>query len=247
MPASEHDSLPPPADENICLWRYMDFTKFVDLISSGRMFFCRADKFRDPYEGSLSSANEALKDVIYGSAPEEQRDRLVEDGKRLRRSLRQWTYINCWHANDHESAAMWDLYAKTNESIAIKTTFSKLKHCLPKESHLGMVNYVDYERWAIPETNLLYPFIFKRKSFEHEREARAIIIDLQGLANCEDVEKTNAQFGRSVSLNLNDLIETIYVSPEASGWFTKLVEKVSETYQIKAEVIKSDLYKSPIY
>jgi hypothetical protein len=34
---------------------------------------------------------------------------------------------------------------------------------------------VHYETSWIPESNPLFPFIYKRLSFEHEREIRAII------------------------------------------------------------------------
>lgn len=37
-----------------------------------------------------------------------------------------WMYISCWHMNEYESAAMWKLYAKSSDAIAIQTTFQKL-------------------------------------------------------------------------------------------------------------------------
>ena len=39
---------------------------------------------------------------------------------------RDCTAVNCWHINEHESAAMWDLYLKSNEGIAIQSTYQKL-------------------------------------------------------------------------------------------------------------------------
>ena len=39
-----------PVDETI-IWRYMDFTKFVDLLLNGKLFFNRSDNFEDPFEG----------------------------------------------------------------------------------------------------------------------------------------------------------------------------------------------------
>jgi len=29
--------------KDVTIWRYMDFTKFVDLVSTREMFFCRSD------------------------------------------------------------------------------------------------------------------------------------------------------------------------------------------------------------
>jgi len=37
---------------NAQLWRYMDFTKYVSLLSSRALYFTRADQFEDTYEGA---------------------------------------------------------------------------------------------------------------------------------------------------------------------------------------------------
>ena len=42
------------------LWRYMDFAKFVSLLESRALFFVRADKLDDPFEGALSEVNKAI-------------------------------------------------------------------------------------------------------------------------------------------------------------------------------------------
>ena len=46
---------PPPADT--ILWRYMDFTKFVSLLEKRSLFFARADKLGDPFEGATPINN----------------------------------------------------------------------------------------------------------------------------------------------------------------------------------------------
>ena len=50
------NSFTPPPD-NAVLWRYISFTKFVSLLTRKALFFARADKLGDPYEGSLSQWN----------------------------------------------------------------------------------------------------------------------------------------------------------------------------------------------
>lgn len=49
-----HELFIEPQDQNAKIWRYIDFTKFVSLIDSQELFFARADKFDDPFEGSFS-------------------------------------------------------------------------------------------------------------------------------------------------------------------------------------------------
>lgn len=44
-------------DKNATIWRYMDFTEFVDILSNGGLFFARVDKLGDDFEGSCPKAN----------------------------------------------------------------------------------------------------------------------------------------------------------------------------------------------
>ena len=43
------------------LWRYMDVAKFADLLESKALFFARANKLEDPFEGSWPDANHKKK------------------------------------------------------------------------------------------------------------------------------------------------------------------------------------------
>lgn len=70
---------------------------------------------------------------------------------------------------------------------------------------IGSVQYIVYRLDFVPEDDLLRPFLYKRKSLEHERELRAII-------NVEDedeatwVGQTVGSVGRTVPVNLDDFI-----------------------------------------
>ena len=48
---TEHPTFSPPPDDAV-LWRYMDFTKFVSFLDKSSLFFARADKLGDPFEGA---------------------------------------------------------------------------------------------------------------------------------------------------------------------------------------------------
>ena len=43
-----------PIKDSTIIWRYLDLAKFLDLLENQFLFFCRADKFSDPLEGSLN-------------------------------------------------------------------------------------------------------------------------------------------------------------------------------------------------
>ena len=225
----------------------MDFTKFVSLISSSNLFFCRADLFKDPFEGSYSKANVVLRPQAYQGLSPEHIDKIISNGATFSKWIREWTYISCWHANEFESAAMWDLYAKTDEAVAIETKYSSLKNVLPDNSFLGLVKYIDYEKDWLPEGNTFYPFTHKRKSFEHEKEARAIIQDLPIEGERIEVGKNNVSSGANIGVDLNALVEVVHVSPTAPAWFAELVSSVAKKYSISADVKQSSLYSQPVF
>ena len=245
MTLQTHPCFKEPEKKTIKVWRYLDFTKYVSLLSSQSIFFSRSDLFDDPYEGSTTQANIKRRKDIYkkNNIPDE----TFKQMSYLLEKVRQWTYVNCWHMNEHESAAMWKLYAKTNEAVAIQSTYHKLKNCLSGKAYLGIVNYIDYESEWLPGDDTMWPFVHKRKSFEHERELRAVIQDLPVVDNVIKPGLPNPESGQIVPVHLQDLIEFVHVSPESSKWFYLLVKDVTEKYNFKFEVRQSLLAKHPVF
>lgn len=263
MTATNHPIFKAPDDNNICIWRYMDFTKYVSLLEQKSLFFARADILDDPYEGAISEANVRMRPLIY-------RDRITANAfktlSKIHYSARRWTYINCWHMNNGESAAMWKLYARSNESIAIKTTYQILFDYLPEGVFVGVVHYVDYENDRIPEGTDLFNYVHKRKSFEHEKELRALIQELpignkvyrlgrdtpdSAPNNTKDepinYNRTNPDNGRLITVDLGGLINEIRVSPTSSDWYFNLVKSITMKYGLNVSVKRSSLDKEPIF
>lgn len=126
----EHPSFIQPKNDAVKVWKYMDFTKLVSLIDSRCLYFTRADKFEDPFEGSLPKVNVAARAIAPPDLPERVRDSFIEMMNKRGEINRHWpryTAMNCWHMNDYESAAMWKLYLKSDEGIAIQSTYARLK------------------------------------------------------------------------------------------------------------------------
>lgn len=245
----EHPVFEKPSNQNIKVWRYMDFTKFVSLLNSESLFFSRADKFEDPFEGVYSQANKILRPEVYSDIPNQQL--FFEKIDFINRKIREHTLINCWHINEHESSAMWKLYLSSNEGIAIQTTFGKLCESFSNtedEVFLGKVKYVNYETDWIPEGNTFSPFLFKRKSFEHEHEVRAIVqIFSQEFRteNSIDINSPIYEYGKNIEVDLQILIENIYISPTSPKWFVDLIRSVLEKFQLNKNVVQSQLYNNP--
>lgn len=242
---TEHPCFLPPENTNEQIWRYMDFTKLISIINSQSLFFTRADKFNDPFEGSMSAQNVKMRHIVYnGQIPTEQMEKLSN----YRRELRRFMLINCWHMNDHESDAMWKLYLQSNEGIAIQSTFERLKNCFSKTAeriYIGKVLYSDYDKEWIAEDNLMRPFLHKRKSFEHEKEVRAILYKdpKSPIAEQADV----CDIGIDITVDLAILVENIYISPLAQKWFFDLVKTSINKYGYSFNIHQSSLMSEPSY
>lgn len=229
MPAKlDYPRFKQPSNDSIKIWRYMDFAKFVSLISTGRLYFPRADTLLDKYEGSIPRANKNVATENGRSIP-----------KKHRLYMLKKTHISCWYASENESAAMWELYTLSGQGLAIKSSYSKFAELLPycKESpiYLGKVRYINYEKKIMKKDNdSLLPFTYKRKAFKHEKEIRAIFVLPEGAPQ-------HNMIGRPVKIDVNQLIEDIYLAPGSANWFMVAVNAVKDMYKIEAKLHRSSL------
>ena len=84
--------------------------------------------------------------------------------------------INCWHLIEYESNLLWDFYSGKN-GLAIQSTFGRARESFSKTplEILGEpVTYIDFDEDWTPDCNILFPFVYKPKVFENERELRFI-------------------------------------------------------------------------
>jgi len=244
-------------DNNQKIWRYMDFSKYVDLLTTSELHFARADKFEDPYDCSaMQFFGEPYKQLSLANPQGKERTCQVNTFERL------FVYLNCWHMNDVESAALWRLYSENKyETIAIQTTFGKFESEIKNKwsrdgIRISKIKY-DPENAGEPiDGGRLFSslgrenIVYKRKSFEYEQELRAFIFQgfdkfkenytLQNEAHLEKLMKERPEYIR-IKITPSDLIEKVYVSPHAKDLFVELVKNVSG--ELKDRVQKSDLYQ----
>ena len=211
---TEHGEFVPPNSAAV-LWRYMDLTKFMSVLETGSLYFARSDSLGDPFEGSLTRMNEVLQPLMYQDTIPEH---ILRGLSQYRQDLRFQTFVNCWHESDNESAAMWKIYSREYDGIAVKTTFEALCESFTDERtvHIGKINYIDYSSEPIPEGNLFSPFLYKRKMFEHEKEVRALVSSLP--SQTEQSSTGEAAAGLLVEVNLPVLIQEIVVDSRAKDW-----------------------------
>lgn len=235
---------------NSGIWRYMPLDKFIDLIMSESLFFTNAGKMTDRYEGvvprkTLDSKRRRLMDK---GLHESDIDVNLSHYNHSFNSLRDLTLINCWSIRPVESYALWKIYLGGSKSgVAVKSTVSKLKKAIDggndsydEDIFVGKVNYTDY----IPDSKLTrFDLITtKNKFYEFEDEMRLFIFHYPrsegGVRPPYDIS-----VGRKVKVDLDILIDKVYLSPFAGGWFEKSFRELVRYIRpsLEQKVIASDV------
>lgn len=239
------------------LWRYMDLAKFLQLLEGKALFFARADKFDDPFEGAsglasrqrewdefyLASFRNICRNPPPGGAPmsddavEQNAQRLLASVSRIAVHERRTKFVSCWHANSGESEALWRLYCPPGSSgVVVRTTADRLLRSLDPSApiKLGRVQYVDFRTSFAGFHDRIF---WKRKSLSHEAEVRAVCP-----GNLSDDWS-----GLPVTVDLSLLIEQVVPSPFAPAWFQSLLASLVERFGLRAPVTESELLAQPFF
>ncbi len=230
------------------LWRYMDLTKFLDLILNKSIYLRRVDKFEDPYEGFISEAYEKGLAEQYEIVQQNHKiadsakERLHNGHLEALKLMSKYAYASCWYLGDIESAAMWKLYGGTNNCVAIRTTIYNLQEAFDDSNdddmglmHLRAIRYVD-ESSSVDAKNYIKPMFEKRKSFSYENEFRALYLLRQGYVNLQipsvpllpKLDEIKNEDGKKFEIDVHKLIKQIVISPTADPHFHSIVEKIIE-------------------
>jgi hypothetical protein len=224
-----------PSDQNTKIWRYINIEKYADMVKSHALYFSTGKKFQeeDPYEGSYLSF-ELLKSVPVEKA--------VEFARKMK-SCGPPITLNCWHLNEFESLAMWRLYGDT---VAIQSTVGRLVEALAKfpcDVRVGRVHYIvpGEDPFTSKSVDVFTPWLHKHRSFEYERELRAIIWDTPGGIVRERDGSIRAP------VDVGTLVECVYVAPRAEPHVKEDGEKTNDSYGLAVRVQQSELARPPLY
>lgn len=209
MAFKRHSSFTPAPSEDSKLWRYMSLPKFLSLIQQNSLFMGNLEHMaqEDKFEGILphgnfvhrewSSVNDAPKsiidklkmNVIYHETGDlhaclENHKEVQELRIRQAYAHRRSYFINCWHLNEYESLAMWDMYSRKDEGIAIvssESNFIDAFSSVHSDIYGGVVKYADYDcpYFTIDVDNGFNSLLYKRASYDYEREYRLVFWDTE--------------------------------------------------------------------
>lgn len=237
----------------------MSFMKFFDLVTNRSLFFSPLSDLNDQFEGSTTKGNKkrnkkARKRVIELIEQRfEKDDRFSKDDKKRfideftkEREItphRQQITVNCWHLNNYESNAMWSLYSKMNYGIAIVSSLKSFHQVLDQSAAnvmCGKVVYIDYENDIIEKDGKSY--MYKRKSFQHEKEYRAVI-DKSAFTN----SKLFGDGDVKLEVNIEKLVDKVLLSPFTPTWQENLIKNLSKKLGFEAKITRSKLEEKPIF
>lgn len=253
-----------PANEESTVWRYMNFDQFVSLLNTNALWFSRGHilKRLEPYEGRLplpnanmdvqSLANKIFPNITFSS---EKLTQFVKNHRSIQEGTAYNTLVNCWNLGAHESHAMWKVYGKSDNCVAIKSTVSKLKTCFGAYSdydvYIGLIKYIDHSTTEIDEGNYWSTWLHKAKFFEFEQELRCIIMDDGDTALFSNDEPYLPPFhsnhdgvntlspGVNVPIDLKKLVPEVYIGPQAESWFKDTVRTTLDRCGLKDVAVTS--------
>lgn len=245
-------------DEDQALWRYMDFSKFVAMMQQNGIYFTRASKFEDPFEAAagLASREDVWNDHYLQffrkavttpppgypstskttSEVENEAARLLGEIRSAYAGARD-LLVCCWHSNSVESEALWRIYCSPGApGIAIQTRVGRLWKAMKDESdaNVGKVQYIDFNKNFASGDQRIY---CKRSSLAHEREVRSVLPN----------DRKDPLDGRLVRCDLNELLESVVVSPYAPAWFQTVVEETVSKFGYGLRVRASEIVQPPFY
>ena len=239
----EHDSFRQPDSTESRVWKYMDFTRFVALLHTQSLYYCRVDCLDDSFEGCVGRS--ALPDfeeaVGKGPGSHGRMSTFVEMARKH--------FVNCWCMHEHESDAMWRIFGRdAGTGIAVRTTYSRLIDILPASDFIGLVTYLDYDTESFGLSNLFNYVMHKRTQFSYENEVRivrSILDESMSRLVGDKIECNPPERGISVPVHIDLLVEDVVVSPYAPDWILKTVTAVAKRFGLSAPIRHSVLADSP--
>ena len=241
MSVAKHFTVDNTLRDDRILRRYLDLAKFIELLRTQSLYLRRGDLFQDKFEGSFTpSVRFAIEEAYKASGS-------TFSYEKFKKELREGVYINCWSLGANDNMALWNLYGKSEASVAITTTVGKLKRELTEQKvhgHLSLLKVEYIKHWRDPKVEIIpYAKIFRYKvvAYDFEREVRIILDRFE--RNFKQCEKDE---GILLSIQLNKFLRSVVVSPLAPPWFVDLIKDLAHRYGVTAPARVSDLASEPI-
>jgi hypothetical protein len=215
------------------LRRYMDLPKYLDLIRSKRLYLTQAASFPDKFEGALTPGiRRAMNDTHTDGLAEFNADVFYKKS-------RHCVYLSCWSLGASDNMALWQLYGGATQAVAVTTTGEQLIRMAlgwGERVEIRRVKYIDhFQNPNMAVGHLTDMFGFKHRAYSFEKEVRLVVPQV-------DDQWENKPRGILRDINdLNSVLRSVVVAPNADEWFVDLVRDVTTRYGVTAKVRRSKL------
>lgn len=246
-----HPAFPRPVDLNCSIWRYLDFDKFIWMLQRKALYMPRADQLGDAFEGSTTRGHLAQWKAAAEKEADETKRRNIEGAisqlSDFAREFLPMTYVSCWHMSEVESHAMWKLYTKSSMAVAIASTFGRLENLLPDHANVGIVRYVDFDKYTYPTENLFHRIMHKRHFFSYEQEVRAVV---QSVPRPPGIPQPDGNHFEGLAymppVDPRQLVTSVVIHPDASVAFATHIEEICATHGLPKPIV-SGMGGTPTY
>ncbi|MEN9841835.1 MAG: hypothetical protein RL376_1635 [Verrucomicrobiota bacterium] len=217
----------------------MSLEKFIYLLLESKLVLTQASRFTDQNEFALHIRRVEAQ-IKKNNNPPESLYVELETANLKTKELKEKIYVSSWSIDRFESYALWKIYlGGASTGVAVRTSVSRLQRSLKESPYEFAIAKVRYTNFIPPDAEYGDLLICsKMSSYYYERELRLF---------CKHVEKPGTGFAAflptiqppilGVNVDLNELIDTIYLSPFAGDWFhssfRKLIKSLAPTLSAK--------------
>ena len=228
----EHRNMIPANDDDI-IWRYIDFPTFYGFLVNKSLFFKRLDAYSDKKEGMLPPQTVTDYHKIRWSkdyTTKAEADKWIENELANIASYKQFILSNSWNMGIYENYNMWKVYTRgASEGVAIQTTVGKLRNQLAANTQFSYIYSGKVSYNPIPANNIDQFTVATNKSgaYASENEYRVLILHQFRLEKDDkgnDIRKPLHDVGAGFTVDPGALIDKVYISPFAGGWFEPVLK-----------------------
>ena len=215
------------------IWKYYTLPDFICLLQEKKLFFTRVDLASDPNEFPITEKD--AQSFSFATMEE-----YISEVNRIKGK----SYINCWRMSEFESFGMWKSYSDIRTGVAIKTTVKRLIDSCNSQMNsdnnrditIGKVRYInnvdESTQMQRERLNFLYVVLSKTKPYENEQELRLTF---------ECASNDTLEVSKPVNVNLQTLIQDIYIGAEAKPYHVEAIKNMLSLYGINVNVTKSNV------
>lgn len=246
--------------QGIILWRYMSIEELQDILENKVLQLTPALKFEDHWEGHipLKWVKNWYKKLFSMPDAAEIDDNFAHYYVEC---VKHNTFIKCFHNAEIESEIMWRSYSPKGKGVAIQINSDELSspvHLYKPHDLNCRVVPITYVPVFTEDNPVMKPetmYLFKRKEFEHEKEVRIIGQNVKKVVEDHnqivgnfyrvgqwDTHLLIPDFGQSVPIEPNHVIQSIVVNPFDDGQIAKSVIALVNKYRFRNPVRHSVFY-----